>query len=300
MRVGFYDAGEAILRARIDYKADEPNLRDPVLYRIMYSPHPVESVGDKWCIYPMYDYTHPLCDSFEYITHSCCTLEFESHRTLYYWPLIELDMYKPFVWEFSRLNLEGVVTSKRKILTLIQQKIVNGWDDPRLFTLAGLRRRGIPIAALNEFLDRVPVSRRGNDSCIRMHLFNRCVKQYIDSHWHRCLAVVDPVKLVITNLPADHNKVIDIPFFPKDVEKGSYKVTESREVWVERGDVMVNPDASFYRISVGKVVRLKYSDPILITKVDVAADGTISVEATTELPEGTNDKKIKATLNWVS
>lgn len=121
MRVGFYDSGEAVLRARINPQADEPNLRDPILYRVMYAPHPVKNIDDKWCIYPMYDYTHPLCDSFEFITHSCCTLEFESHRTLYYWPLIELDLYRPFVWEFSRLNLEGVVTSKRKILTLITQ-----------------------------------------------------------------------------------------------------------------------------------------------------------------------------------
>ncbi len=201
MRRGFYGEGEAVLRAKIDYRSANTTLRDPVLYRVLFTPHPV--TGTRWCIYPMYDYAHPLSDSLEHVTHSCCTLEFETRRDLYYWPLQQLNLFKPFVWEFSRLNLTFTLTSKRKIARLIEDRAVAGWNDPRLFTIEGLKRRGVPVEALNEFLDRVPVTRRGNENYIQMELFESVLRSHLDRVCERVMGVVDPVALTLSNLPVE-------------------------------------------------------------------------------------------------
>lgn len=174
MTMGYYDEGEAVLRAKIDYKNPNPSLRDPPIYRIKYTPHPMS--GNKWCVYPLYDFVHSLCDSFEDITHSLCTLEFENRRDLYYWSLNTLNLYRPYVWEFSRLNITGNVLSKRKILKLIAHKIIDGWDDPRLLTIEGMRRRGYPAEAINNFCDLISVTRHGNDHMVSIQLLEHCIR----------------------------------------------------------------------------------------------------------------------------
>ena len=214
MRRGFYNEGEAVLRAKIDPASPNTTLRDPVLYRIIYTPHPV--TGKRWCVYPMYDYAHPLSDSLENITHSCCTLEFETRRELYYWPLQQLNLFKPFVWEFSRLNLTFTITSKRKIARLIADGAVAGWSDPRLFTIEGLKRRGVPVEALNEFLDRVPVTRRGNENFIQMELFDSVLRSHLDRHCQRVMGVVDPVPVQLCSLAADARRGFEALRHPPD------------------------------------------------------------------------------------
>ena len=214
MRRGYYNEGEAVLRAKIDYKSPNTTLRDPVIYRIIYTPHPV--TNSTWCIYPMYDYAHPLSDSLENITHSCCSLEFETRRDLYYWPLQELNLYKPFVWEFSRLNLTYTITSKRRISRLIEDGIVCGWNDPRLFTIDGLKRRGVPVEALNEFLDRVPVTRRGNENYIQMELFDNIIRGYLSRTCERYMGVVDPVMVRIVNIEDVKNLRYEALKYPAD------------------------------------------------------------------------------------
>jgi glutaminyl-tRNA synthetase len=308
MKAGYYAEGEAVLRAKIDYKSPVTTLRDPVLYRILYTPHPVS--GTQWCIYPMYDYAHPLSDSIENITHSCCTLEFETRRELYYWPLKELNLYKPFVWEFSRLNIAYTLTSKRKILQLIADNVVKGWDDPRLYTIDGLRRRGIPLEALNDFLDRVPVTRKGNDNYIQLSLFDFVVKSHLDELCPRSLAVSDPVHLEITNIPATESTVLQAPVFPRDPSKGTYPVTLERHVYVDAKDVSLeepkslntkNPEkvVLFYGIAPGKIVRLKYGPAIKITSVEKTPKG-LNVKAERLSEEEAAKLKIKGVLNWIS
>ena len=178
MRYGYYKENEVCLRAKIDHTNKNPTLRDPAIYRIRFTPHP--HTGNKWCIYPLYDFTHCLCDSLEGISHSCCTLEFEVRRDLYYWVLETLNLYRPHVWEFSRLNVSNTVLSKRKLHQLVFDKIVDGWDDPRILTLNGLRRRGYTADAINDFCARVGVTRRGNENVIGMHVLEHCIREDLD------------------------------------------------------------------------------------------------------------------------
>ena len=201
MRRGFYEEGKICLRAKIDYKHPNTTMRDPVMYRIRYTPHP--HAGDKWCIYPLYDFTHPLCDSLEGITHSLCTLEFEIRRDLYYWYLEALEIYRPYVWEYSRLNITYNVLSKRKLQKLVYGKTVSGWNDPRLLTLEGMRRRGYTAEAINDFCDLVSVTRRGNENFISFNVLEHCVRQDLDNRARRVLAVIDPVLCHLTGVPDD-------------------------------------------------------------------------------------------------
>lgn len=198
MKLGLHEEGSFSLRLKIDYANDNPTLRDPHIYRIRYTAHP--HCGDKWCIYPLYDFTHCLCDSAENVTHSFCSLEFEIRRELYYWILKELDLFRPMVWEYSRLNISNTVLSKRKLHRLIFENHVHGWDDPRIFTLNGLRRRGYPPEVINEFCDSIGVTRRGNENIIPLHFMESILRKYLDVNCERRLCVVEPVLLTITNV----------------------------------------------------------------------------------------------------
>jgi len=195
MKIGVFAEGEAMLRLKIDMQNPNFTMRDPVIYRVKFVPHP--HIGEKWCIYPLYDYTHPICDSIEGISHSLCTLEFEIRRELYYWVLNALDIFRPMVWEYSRLNIEYSLTSKRKLMYLVVNKIVNGWDDPRLFTVNGLRRKGYPAAALDEFCEGVSVTRSGNENFVELHALEHVIRKHLDKSSPRTLAVVDPIKVII-------------------------------------------------------------------------------------------------------
>lgn len=198
MRMGMYKEGEVMLRLKIDYASKNTTLRDPVVYRIKYVSHP--HVGDKWCIYPCYDFTHGLCDSLENITHSLCTLEFEIRRDLYYWILEECEVYRPQVWEYSRMNLSNTVISKRKLMQLVVEKHVTGWDDPRLPTIMGLRRKGYTATAINRFCDLMSVTRRGNENFVNISILENCLRQELDITSNRAMGVLDPVPLTLTNI----------------------------------------------------------------------------------------------------
>ncbi len=195
MTAGFYGEGEMCLRAKIDYANPNTTLRDPCIYRISYVPHP--HVGERWCVYPLYDFVHSLSDSIEDITHSCCTLEFEIRRDLYYWSLNQLNLWKPYVYEYSRLNLTNNILSKRKIIKLVEGGYVDGWDDPRLLTLDGMKRRGYPADAINQFCDDIGVTRSGNDTCLDFELFEHTIKLYLRPRVPHCFAVIEPRKLII-------------------------------------------------------------------------------------------------------
>lgn len=221
MRAGKFKEGEACLRGRIDCRHPNTTMRDPVIYRVKDKAHP--KTGDKWRVYPMYDFTHPLCDSLEGITHSLCTLEFEIRRELYYWPLNLLDLYRPTVWEYSRMNISYQLLSKRKIQALVDKGLVRGWDDPRLLTIEGMRRRGITASAIKRFCEEVSVTRRGNENVIAFEAFENIVRKDLDDHCPRAFAVTDPVSLVLTNL--DKPVQVECPDFPKDKGKGTHTLT---------------------------------------------------------------------------
>ena len=289
MKAGFYAEGEACLRAKIDFANPNTTLRDPVLYRIKYAPHP--HIGDKWCIYPLYDFVHSLCDSFEDITHSLCTLEFEGRRDLYYWSLNELNLYKPYVWEYSRLNISYNVVSKRKLLRLINLKLVDGWDDPRLFTIVGIRRRGYPPEAINNFCDLISVSRRGNDNVIQYSVLEHCIRQYLFEHAPYTFAVLEPVELELTNLteklPVQHTE-FGYPFSCGPVN------------YVEKADVRLVDGKDFYGIAPGKVVRLKFGPFVRITEVREDGQGGFRVKGEVVADgEVANYKKVKGVLHFI-
>lgn len=235
MKAGLWDEGKAMLRAKIDYKNPNTTLRDPVIYRIRYTSHP--HAKNEWCVYPLYDFTHGICDSLEGITHSVCTLEFEIRRELYYWFLEQLDLYRPFVWEFSRLNISNNVVSKRKLRELVEKNFVKGWDDPRLLTLNGMRRRGYPADGINEFCDICSVTRSGNENIISFSYLEFIIRKELDYKAKRSLAVVDPVLVHITNLADDFFKSIQAPDFPKDKDGPTHTINFTNKIYVEREDV---------------------------------------------------------------
>jgi len=210
MRQGRFEEKECCLRLKIDMKHNNPCMRDPAAYRIKYVPHP--HAGNKWCIYPTYDYTHCLNDSLENITHSLCTLEFEVRRDSYYWLLQALDVYRPFVWEYSRLNLSRNVLSKRRLTVLVTEKYVNGWDDPRILTINGLRRRGYTNDAINHFVDSIGVTRRGNENMLSIKVLEHAIRTDLDKKASRTMAVIDPVKITLSNLKEDYSKNLSIHF----------------------------------------------------------------------------------------
>lgn len=295
MRLGLWDEGAAVLRAKIDHKAPNTTLRDPAIYRVRYVPHP--HAGSKWCIYPLYDFTHPICDSLEGISFSLCTLEFEIRRELYYWYLESLDMYRPYVWEFSRLNISNTVLSKRRLQTLVFGHHVNGWDDPRLLTIQGMRRRGYTPVGINDFCDLVSVTRNGNENVIGFGLLEHCIRKDLDATTKRTMAVINPVKVSITNLAADFEQVLDAPDFPTQPERGSHKVLFTNSVYVEREDTQLKDHKDFFGLAPGKFVGLKYAGVVKCLEVKTNDEGLI-VEVIAEFVK--DAPRPKTYLNWVS
>lgn len=297
MRRGMLDEGEAILRMKMDYKNENPNMWDQVAYRIKYVAHP--HAGDKWCVYPTYDFTHCLVDALENITHSLCTLEFESRRASYYWLLEVLDTYKPYVWEYSRLNITNNVMSKRKLNRLVTQGHVRGWDDPRLLTLAGLRRRGANAVAINAFCRDMGITR--NKNVIPLHKLEHHIRADLDANAPRALAVLRPLKLVFANLAPDHFEEVEAQRFPGR-DGSAYKVPLTRTAYIEATDFRVQDAPDYYGLAPGKTVMLRYAYPATYKSHSVSADGAVT-EVVCELDRdflAAGRAPPKGVLNWVS
>lgn len=302
MRDGEFKDGEKVLRAKIDMASPNINLRDPVMYRILHAHH--HRAGDKWCIYPTYDYTHGQSDSIEGITHSICTLEFEDHRPLYNWYIEQLGIHHPRQIEFARLNIEYMVMSKRKLLQLVNENIVSGWDDPRMPTVSGMRRRGYPAAALRDFCEGVGVAKR--EHVIEFSRLEHAVRTELNKVANRIMAVLDPIKVVITNYPDDQVEYMDAVNNPEDESAGTRKVPFTQELYIEREDFMEDPPKKFFRLGPGREVRLRYGYWITCTDFIKDDDGNITEIRATYDPKtrgGNNPpdgRKVKGTLHWVS
>lgn len=301
MRKGEFKEGELVLRAKIDMASPNMHMRDPVLYRIMHAHH--HRTGNDWCIYPMYDWAHGQSDYLEGITHSICTLEFEVHRPLYDWFLNELDLpnLKPRQIEFARLNLTYTVMSKRKLLTLVQDGLVNGWDDPRMPTISGLRRRGYTPASIRTFSERVGVAKREN--VIEVELLEHCIREDLNQNAPRAMAVFNPVKLIIDNYPEGQFEELPSPENPENPEKGNRMLPFGKNLLIEREDFMEDPPKKFFRLAPGAEVRLKSAYIIRCDYVVKDEKGEISQIHCTYFPETKSglpsDKKVKGTLHWV-
>ena len=300
MRDGKYADGEKVLRAKIDMAHPNMMFRDPILYRIKHAHH--HRTGDKWCIYPMYDYTHGQCDSIEHITHSICTLEFDVHRPLYDWFIETLGIFPSHQYEFARLNLTYTLMSKRKLLELVQKGLVAGWDDPRMPTLCGVRRRGYTAEALKMFCDKIGVSKR--DQLMDIQLLEWCVRQDLNARSNRYMAVQDPVKLTITNYPEDQVEWFDCPLNPAEPEGATRKVPFTRELYIERADFMEDAPKKFFRLKPDGEVRLKYTYIIKCEEVVKDAEGNIVELKCTYDPStrpGNGEwRSVKGTIHWVS
>ncbi len=302
MRAGEFPDGSRTLRAKIDMASPNLNLRDPIMYRILHAEH--HRTGNKWCIYPMYDYAHCVSDSVEGITHSICTLEFEDHRPLYDWFLDELELYHPQQIEFARLNLTYTVMSKRKLLQLVQQNYVSGWDDPRMPTLAGMRRRGYTPEAIRKFADVVGVAK--NNSVVDMELLEHVLRDDLNLRAKRRMAVLKPLKVVLDNYPADQVEEFEVPDFPQDPQSTtSRKIPFGRELYIEREDFMEVPPPKYFRLALGSEVRLMNAYYITCTKVVKDADGQVIEVHCTYDPEtrggmSADGRKVKGTIHWVS
>jgi len=302
MRAGEFGDGEHILRAKIDMSSPNINMRDPAMYRIRHIGH--QRTGDKWCIYPMYDFAHCLSDAFEGITHSLCTLEFEDHRPLYDWFIDQVDpQHRPRQIEFSRLNLAYALTSKRKLNLLVSEGIVSGWDDPRLATIAGMRRRGYPPAAIRDFCRRVGITKKEN--LIEMALLENSVREVLDEVAERRMAVLRPLKLVITNYEADRVEHMTAQNHPNRPELGSREVPFSREIFIERDDFMEDAPRKFFRLKPGGEVRLRYAYIIRCDEVIKNDHGEIielrcTYDPATRSGSEASDRKVKGTIHWVS
>ena len=252
MRAGEFPNGARVLRAKIDMASGNINFRDPVLYRIIHAAHP--RTGNRWCIYPSYDFAHGQSDAIEHITHSICTLEFEDHRPLYDWFIANLPVpSRPHQYEFARLNLTYTVLSKRVLTELVRSGFVDGWDDPRMPTLAGLRRRGVPPAAIREFVRKVGVAKA--NSVVDVAMFDHAVRDDLNRHALRRMAVLRPLKLVIENYPADREEELDAINHPEDASAGTRRIPFGREIFIEREDFMENPPKKFFRLSPGREVQ---------------------------------------------
>ncbi len=274
---------------------------DPVVYRILRSTH--HRTGDDWCIYPMYDYAHPVSDSIESITYSICTLEFEDHRPLYDWFLEKLEIFRSRQIEFARLNLNYTVMSKRKLLELVQKKTVSGWDDPRMPTISGLRRRGVTPSAIRDFCDRIGVAKR--DSTVDMALLEHCIREDLNAGSPRVMAVLNPLKVIIENYPENQREDFDVAYHPDKPEMGSRKVPFCREIYIEQDDFMENPSPKFFRLSPGREVRLRGAYFITCKEVVKNTSGNIKELICTYDPEtkggnAPDGRKVKGTLHWVS
>jgi glutaminyl-tRNA synthetase len=302
MRAGEFENGCRTLRAKIDMSSGNINMRDPVMYRVLRAKH--HRTADKWCIYPMYDYAHCVSDSIERITHSICTLEFEDHRPLYDWFLDELGIYHPRQIEFARLNLSNTVLSKRKLIQLVKDGNVSGWDDPRMPTIAGIRRRGYTPEAIRNFCDRIGVAKR--DSTVDIALLEYCVREDLNKKAPRAMAVLRPLKVVIDNYPEDLVEELDAVNNPEDPSMGIRKVPFSRILYIEKDDFREDPPKQFFRLAPGREVRLRYA--YYITCVGVIRDdrtGEVTELHCTYDPktrggDSPDGRKVKATLHWVS
>jgi glutaminyl-tRNA synthetase len=302
MRSGEFEDGAHVLRAKIDMASPNLNMRDPAIYRIKHEDH--HRTGPKWCIYPMYDFAHGQSDSIEGITHSLCTLEFEDHRPLYDWFLIELGIYRPEQTEFARLNLSYTVLSKRRLLELVEDGIVTGWDDPRMPTISGLRRRGYPPEVIRRFCERVGVAKR--DSIVDIALLEHTVREELNRTAPRVMGVIDPIKVVIRNYPEGQVEELDAINNPEDASMGTRKVPFSRELYIERDDFREEPHRKFYRLAPGREVRLRYA--YFITCVDVVKDSETGevlelhceYDPATRGGDSPDGRKVRGTLHWVS
>ena len=295
MKAGKYAEGEKVLRAKIDMAHPNMMFRDPLLYRIKFAHH--HRTGDKWCIYPMYDYTHGQCDSIEHITHSICTLEFDVHRPLYDWFIQTLGIYPSHQYEFARLNLTYTLMSKRKLLELVQKGLVSGWDDPRMPTLCGVRRRGYTAKALRMFCDKIGVSKR--DQLMDIQLLEWCVRQDLNERSNRYMVVQDPVKLTITNWPEGKVEWFDCPLNPADPEGAKRKVPFTGDLLIERADFMEDAPAKFFRLKPGGEVRLKYTYIVKCNEV-IKNDAGEVVELKCTYDPSTEYRPVKGTIHWVS
>ena len=301
MKNGEFADGAKVLRAKIDMASGNLNMRDPVLYRILKAHH--HRTGDTWCVYPMYDFAHGQSDSIETITHSICTLEFEDHRPLYDWIIDTLDVYHPQQIEFARLNLAYTLLSKRKLLQLVEEKHVSGWDDPRMPTISGLRRRGYTPESIRDFCERIGVAKA--NSTVEMALLEHCLREDLNKRALRLMAVLRPLKVVLVNYPEGQVEELDSPNNPEDPEAGSRKIPLSRELYIEQEDFMEDAPKKFFRLAPGKEVRLKSAYIIKCEEVIKDSSGNITELRCTYDPDSksggaTAGRKIKGTLHWVS
>jgi len=296
MKQGRCEEGECCLRMKIQMDHDNPNMRDHVAYRIKYSAHPHS--GDKWCIYPTYDYTHCICDSIEHITHSLCTLEFENRRESYFWLLDALEIYKPYVWEYSRLNISNTVLSKRKINTLIEKGICDSWSDPRLLTLNGLKKRGYTAEAINEFCDCIGVSRKGNEKVIDVRLLEHFIRKHLDESAPRTYCVTDPIKVVVENMADDEERPSESDLFPGRPEKGKVTYTLTKTLFIEESDFSEEHKSKYFGLTPEQPVRLFSGPYISLKSVVKNDDGSIKHLLVTYQED--LGKKIKGCIHWVS
>ena len=301
MRTGKFQNGEKVLRAKIDMASPNLNFRDPIMYRILHANH--HRTGDAWCIYPMYDWAHGLEDSIEGITHSICTLEFQDHRPLYDWFLDQLDVHHPQQIEFARLNLSYTILSKRKLKQLVDENYVSGWDDPRMPTISGFRRKGYSPKSIRELCDRVGVARR--DGIIDIALLENCVRKDLNEFSQRVMAVLDPLKVVITNYPENQVENLEADNNPENEADGKRIIPFSHELWIEKSDFMEDAPKKFFRLSEGREVRLKHAYYITCNKVIKNENGEIielhcSYDPKTKGGWSDDGRRVKGTLHWVS
>ena len=302
MRQGKHPEGSYTLRAKIDMASPNINMRDPALYRIKFAHHP--RTGDKWCIYPMYDFTHPISDAIEGITHSICTLEFEDHRPAYDWATsIDGIDHTPHQYEFARLNINYLLMSKRKLLYLVNNNFVSGWDDPRMPTIAGIRRRGYSPESMKDFVNRVGVAKV--EGVVDYALMEFCVREDLNKRAKRLMAVLDPVEVVIDNYPDDKVEYFEAGNNPEDPESGTHQIAFSKHIYIEREDFMENPVKGYHRLYVGNEIRLKYAYYITATGFEKDDDGNITLIHAQYDPlsrggESPDGRKVKGTSHWVS
>ena len=301
MRAGEFADGQRVLRAKIDMAHPNMLMRDPLMYRIIHAHH--HRTGDKWCIYPMYDYAHGQCDSIENITHSICTLEFDVHRPLYDWFIEQLGIYPSHQHEFARLNISYTVMSKRKLLQLVQEGVVMGWDDPRMPTICGLRRRGYTPESVRAFAEKVGVAKR--DNVIDISLLEFCLREDLNRRAHRRMAVLNPLKVVITNYPEGQTEELEAVNNPEDASYGTRMVPFSREIYIEREDFMEDAPKKFFRLAPGREVRLRYAYLVTCTEVIKDAQGNITelhctYDPATRGGNAPDGRRVQGTIHWVS
>lgn len=302
MTEGEFENGAKVLRAKIDMAAPNMNMRDPIIYRIMKAHH--HRTGDKWCVYPMYDFAHPLSDTKEGVTHSLCSLEFENHRPLYDWFLEKLELPNPSRQiEFARLNLNYTLTSKRKCLKLVNDGFVSGWDDPRMATICGMRRRGFPASAIRTFIEKIGVSKAY--SVVDYALLEACVRDELNANADRAMAVLRPLKVIVDNYPENKADIIEVDINPNRPELGKRKVTFSRELYIEEDDFSLNPPPKYFRLCPEKEVRLKGAYFVKYASVDRDENGNVTAVHVTYDPdsfggESPDGRKVKGTLHWVN